>query len=199
MRPSARAERQDQIETAAYRLLDEKGFEGLSVLAVARAAKASNETLYRWYGDKTGLMAALIARNTAQVTALLEDAPTDPPLDQLARIGPALLTMLTSPRAIALNRAASADSTGTLGGALRDGGRDALRPRIVAIMRAALDQGALSGAAPEILAELWLSLLIGDLQLRCVTRAIDPPNHPAIQDRARTALALLCRLHPPQG
>lgn len=38
----------------------------------ARQARASNETLYSWYGDKQGLFKALVTRNAAKVKALLE-------------------------------------------------------------------------------------------------------------------------------
>ena len=72
MRDEARTKRAEEIEAAAYRLLEERGYDGLSMQAVAKAAKASNETLYRWYGDKLGLFSALIAGNTATVGAVLE-------------------------------------------------------------------------------------------------------------------------------
>lgn len=103
--------RRQQIEDAAYKMLGEKGYAGTSMQAIARAAKASNETLYNWYGDKKGLMAALIARNTNVVLAALSDAHDGDPLAQLARIGPILLEMVLGPRAIALNRAAAADAS----------------------------------------------------------------------------------------
>ncbi len=72
MRKSARAERARQIEETAYALLDQHGLEGLSIQALAKAARASNETLYRWYGDKTGLFKALVVRNAEEVRTLLE-------------------------------------------------------------------------------------------------------------------------------
>ena len=67
MREDNKAQRREQIEMAAYALLAEKGFQNMSMLAVSKAAKASNETLYRWYGDKTGLFKALIATNAERL------------------------------------------------------------------------------------------------------------------------------------
>ena len=55
MARSKRDIREEEIEAAAYRLLEERGFAGTGMQAIAQAAHASNETLYRWYGDKTGL------------------------------------------------------------------------------------------------------------------------------------------------
>ena len=63
MARSKRDIREEEIEAAAYRLLEERGFAGTGMQAIAQAAHASNETLYRWYGDKTGLYRALITRN----------------------------------------------------------------------------------------------------------------------------------------
>lgn len=180
--------RRTQIEDAAYRLLDEKGYAGTSMQAIARAAKASNETLYNWYGDKKGLMAALIARNTDTVREAL-DAPQNNPLDQLAHLGPILLSMILGPRAIALNRAASADPSGDLGRALARGGRDTVAPLIGKLIA----QSPLQGDATQ-LTHLYLTLLIGDLQIRRATGAMDPPHQTFIDTRANDALNTLKRL-----
>ena len=70
MRDAARAERRAEIERAAYALLEENGYAGMSMLGVAKRARASNETLYRWYGNKQGLIKAMVARNAAIALAL---------------------------------------------------------------------------------------------------------------------------------
>ena len=114
MREDARRKRAAEIEAAAYAVLEKKGYDGLSMLAVAKAAKASNETLYRWYGDKLGLFAALIDGNTQVVRDALGGDDGDTPLEDLARVGPKLLTMLLGPRAVALNRAAAVDGSGSV-------------------------------------------------------------------------------------
>ena len=56
----ARQRREAAIHAAAYALLAEHGYGGTSMLRVARAARASNETLYRWYGGKDGLFTAMV-------------------------------------------------------------------------------------------------------------------------------------------
>ncbi len=63
MRDENRRMRQQLIFAATYRLLAEKGYKGTSMLAVAKAAGASNETMYNWYGNKQGLLAAMIEDN----------------------------------------------------------------------------------------------------------------------------------------
>ncbi len=196
MQSDAREVRAQQIEEAAYRVLEAKGYAGMTMLAVAKEAKASNETLYRWYGDRTGLFAALITRNTALVRAALEAAQDDDPMAELTRLAPALLGMLIGPRAVALNRAAAADKTGTLGKTLGQAGRDRVFPWILSVMDRTIAAGYFSGP-PEALADSFLSLLIGDWQVRRVTGAMPPPDADAIETRARATLAKLAILHAP--
>ncbi len=197
MRPEKREMRARQIETAAYELLEAKGFAGLSVQAVAKTARASNETLYKWYGDKTGLFEALIRGNTGLVAQALEAAALENPIECLRRVGPVLLTMLLSERAVALNRAAAADASGTLGRALAREGRSAVAPRIIGIMENAISEGALAGGTPQEMAETYFALLIGDLQVRRVTGALPKPHDDYIEKRAADAVASLTRLFPP--
>ncbi|MEJ6395675.1 TetR/AcrR family transcriptional regulator [Gymnodinialimonas sp. 2305UL16-5] len=185
--------RRKQIEDAAYRMLGERGYAGTSVQAIARAAKASNETLYNWYGDKKGLMAALVARNTDTVRIALAQASGGTPMNQLAQLGPILLGMVLGPRAVALNRAAAADPSGDLGRAISEGGREVVAPLITSIMGQAVQNGTLSGS-PEDLAELYLTLLIGDLQIRRVTGAMDTPTPGYTASRSEAALAALSRI-----
>lgn len=192
MADTAKEIRRAQIEDAAYAMMGEKGYAGTSMQAIARAAKASNETLYSWYGDKKGLMAALIARNTDTVREALADTPQAGPLDRLECIGPTLLAMVLSPRTIALNRAAAADPSGDLGHALARGGRETVAPLIAALMSDAPLRGD-----PTLLTQLYLTLLIGDLQIRRVTGSMDPPSQAYCNTRAKDALASLKRLAEP--
>ena len=187
MKEDARARRDAQIAEAAYALLAEKGYGGLSMLAVARRARASNETLYRWYGDKTGLFRALIARNAAQIATALDRgaADADDPLDILRDLGPRLLTMLLSDRAVALNRAAAADATDSLGAVLAEAGRGAILPRIQSLFTRLAASGVVR--SPEEAAAVYVDLLIGDLQIRRATGAMAAPTSADIEIRARRA------------
>ncbi len=201
MRQDAKAERHAQIEAAAYRVLEEKGYAGTSMLAIARAAKASNETLYNWYGDKTGLFKALVARNAEEIRRSLTEALAhgDDPLETLGSVGPRLLQMLTGPRAVALNRAAAADPTGVLGAALAEGGRNTIGPLIGAVLGQAQKAGQVAADDPDALLELYLGLLIGDLQIRCVVGRADPITPEASKARSDRALHYLTRLSKPGG
>lgn len=199
MRDENRSIRQDQIEQAAYAVLDAKGYGGTSMLAIARAARASNETLYNWYGDKTGLFTALVRRNAAEVKALLEEqiGAGGDAVDTLARVGPVLLALVTSDRAVALNRAAAADPTGTLGRAIALEGRDTVAPLIARVIAQGRDQGCFAVDDPALACEIWLGLLIGDIQIRRVVGRLPQPDPGPLAARADTALRHFLRLFAP--
>jgi AcrR family transcriptional regulator len=196
VREQTRTARQAQIEQAAYAVLEEKGYAAASMLAIAKKARASNETLYNWYGDKTGLFRALVMRNADEVRELLERglAANAPPLDILRLFGPRLLALLVSPRAIQLNRAAAADPTGELGALISERGRETVAPLIGQVLEQARaakliafeDRGEATG--------LYLDLLVGDLQIRRVIGREPAPDEAAIDKRARRALARFLRL-----
>ncbi len=184
MRDEAKERRRDEIEIAAYQILEQKGFAGLSILSVAKAAKTSNETIYRWYGDKTGLFRALIARNADVIADQIADK-----VDLIA-LGTTLIATLTGPRAIALNRAAASDPSGELGRAIAEGGRERIMPQITSIIA----RTELIGDAVEI-AEVWISLLVGDLQVRRTNGSLGTLAPEVHQARSERAFRLVTKLY----
>lgn len=191
--------RRHQIEEAALSLLAEKGYAQTSILMIAKRAKASNETLYNWYGDKLSLFRSLVARNADGVRDTLQAAlgqGTDP-MQSLARISPLLLALLTGDRAVALNRAAAADGSGELGAAISEAGRDTILPMIAQLLERARDIGALGFDNTADAAELYLNLLIGDLQVRRMIGRLPTLSDEQIQTRATRALHHLRILMPP--
>jgi AcrR family transcriptional regulator len=199
MREDRRASRQSAIEQAAYRVLEEKGYAGTSMLAIARMAKASNETLYKWYGDKKGLFRALVVRNAAEVRDLLEAgiAEQRDPLKTLGLLGPKLLELLTGERAVALNRAAAADPTRELGAAISQAGRETIAPLIGKVFEDARTEGQLAFQSTAEAVDLYLSLLVGDLQVRRIIGRAPQPAADAREKRAKRALEHLVRLLRP--
>lgn len=197
MKSDAQAKRRSEIEAAAYDILASSGYDGLSMLGVARASKASNETLYRWYGDKMGLFAALIARNLETTHMILEEARNGPAEAALIRVGTELASMLLGDRAVALNRAAAADPSDRLGAALVKGGRDRTLPLIADVIARLSAEGILGTGAPKAMAEDWLAHLVGDMQLRRIIGTLPAPSPKDTADRAEQALAALKQLYPP--
>ena len=188
--------REPEIFEAAYAVLTEKGYAGASMLAIAKAAKASNETLYRWYGDKPGLFGRIIEQNAEAVTMLLKtyvEAGAEP-MVTIEALGPELLALLTSDRAIALNRAAAADHSGQLGAKLAEMGRGKVAPLIMQVFEAARENGDLTFDHPTDAVSRYLDLLVGDLQIRRATGTVPPLTQKGCDARAQRALRDLKRL-----
>ena len=196
MREEARRVRQEQIREAAYRLLEAHGYAGTSMLSIAKAAKASNETLYRWYGEKKNLFKSMVEDNAEALRELLEtDFAIDrPPLATLSAFGPKLLAMLLGERAVALNRAAAGDVSGELGQAIAEGGRNTIVPLLEQTMSRAIESGDIDAVSAGEAVELYLSLLIGDLQIRRVIGVLPEPGDDEIAARSEAAMTSFLRL-----
>lgn len=187
MKDADKNRRHAAITDAAYALLAEHGYAGASMLRIAKAAKASNETLYRWYGNKDGLFKRMVEDNAAETKHLLQEALQDrgAPLNNLKHIAPVFLTMLLGDRAILLNRAAAADPSGDLGTAISAGGRDQIMPLFSEIIRPLC---APTRANPEQTAGWFLGLLVGDLQVRRIIHQAPAPSAQEIALRCESAL-----------
>lgn len=188
MREDRRSSRRDQIEAAAHAVLLERGYAGASMLEVARRARASNETLYKWYGDKHGLFAEMVKRNAAKGLERLDQAITGPGdvETRLTQFAVALLSGILSGSAVELNRAAAADPSGQLGRTIGAHGREAVMPRLAAMLSGAdIGPGFADGAAA---AETFITLLVGDLQARRIIGTLPEPDAGFIQRRTATAL-----------
>ena len=190
------AEREARIFEAAYRLVAERGYAATSMLAVAKAARASNETLYRRYGDKRGLFARMVEENARSTRTTLEKAMLEEgdAVESLRIVSGLLLGMLMGERAISLNRAAAADETGELGRALAAGGRDAVMPLVGALMDRALSAGRIRAPSASQAAEWFVALLVGDMQVRRVNRVLAEPEPAEIEARAQAAFEAFLRL-----
>lgn len=187
-------DRRIQIETAAYGLLSLKGYKATSMLEVAKRAKASNETLYKWYGNKQGLFLSMVERSVAASRELLvsslegnQDLATI-----LDTFGPQLLQMLTSQRTIVLNRAAAGDvhDTGMLGRTINEGGRDAILP----ILAQVFDRSEPQGMTGYEAAELYLDILISDLQIRRVIGVLPMLSETEVKARSDRARDIILKL-----
>ena len=196
MREEKRSLRQKQIEKSAYEVLEAKGYGGTSMLGIANKARASNETLYNWYGDKQGLFQALVNRNAEEVKGHLEaELKTDnDALSILGTLGPKLLTLLTGDRAVALNRAAAADSSGELGATLSKAGREAVYPLLEQVLLRSKREGQLSFERSDEAVGLYLDLLIGDQQIRRVIGRLPSPSIAFCEERSKRAVRHLRRL-----
>ncbi|MBO6725967.1 MAG: TetR/AcrR family transcriptional regulator [Rhizobiaceae bacterium] len=193
------AARRARIEQAAYEVLGELGYNSASLLAIAKHARASNETLYNWYGNKQGLFRSLVASNAREAAELLERAAADKsdPIEVLAKLGPVLLGIVTGERAVMLNRAAAGDvsDTATLGKAIAEAGRETIAPLLRSLLERARDEGSIKCDDIAAAADTYFQLLIGDLQIRRAIGVVGPLSAREIGVRARRAQELFLKLY----
>jgi len=193
--------RRERIAQAAVTILRERGYRRASLLEIAKAAGASNQTMYRWYGSKQGLFRSLIEGNAARAKERLDaalDGEHDPiaALDDLALL---VLRTVTGASAIDLNRAAAADASETneLGAALAAAGRGQIVPRVIELVERAHRSGALAAPDAAEAAERWVALIVGDLQIRIVTGAMAAPSDAELAARAASGSRAFLALHRP--
>lgn len=191
--------RRREIEDIAYKVLAERGFSSTSMLEIAKQARASNETLYQWYGDKLGLFAAMIEANRAGAVERLQMSIEGGSLgNDLMGFGSVLLQTILSDRAILLNRAAAADASGQLAEALRRHGRDSVLPFLESRLGREPLPPAFASASEA--AECFIALLIGDRQIRRMHGGIAQPSQETCQvwaaQAVRLFLILMTRVSP---
>lgn len=190
MKADLKKKRRREIEAAAYELVTEKGYGGTSMLAIAKRARASNETLYNWYGNKLELFRTLIKTNAAVARKVLNDTlEKQNGFDEgMCDFGTVLLMSILGEHAVALNRAAAADSTGELGKALGEAGRGMVLPLLEQLFSRNFPEGAF-GTLPDMI-ETYLFLLIGDRQIRRVTENLPEPSEDECRKASERALEL---------
>ena len=203
MREPDRAQRRDVILDAATAILREKGYRDATMLDVARRVSASKETLYAWFGNKSGLFQAVIRRNADRVRTVLEahldgNAAVD---EALADVGRALAGLLLGDGAVAINRAAisEARSDPELARILVETGREATLPFFVRYLERCRERGLLDFDDPWEAAETFLGLLLGDKQIRRLLGVVETPDAGEIETRARQAAVRFLKLYGGKG
>ena len=194
------APRRRSILEAAYQVLMERGYAGASTLEIATCARVSKRELYAEFGNKSGILRALIAATATRMQLPLATAEIRDRAD-LARAledyGTTALGELTSPHVIAINRLAVAESgrSSEMGGILEDTGREPNRKALIDLMAKAQAAGVLGHGDVEIMAGQFFSLLMGDLMVRLMLGVAPPPKAGEIRKRAEAATAAVLALH----
>jgi AcrR family transcriptional regulator len=79
------AERRELILTAAMNRFGAAGYDGARLDDIAADSGVTKPILYRHFGSKKGLYLAVLARHREDLPGFLEDLPTEPALEDLAR------------------------------------------------------------------------------------------------------------------
>ncbi len=188
-----RSERQGQVLDAALALLVAEG-DRFTMEGVARRASCSKETLYRWFGDRDGLLTAIVQWQASKVGAGSYDAAR---LDAttlragLEDFAATWLGVVSGPASIALNRAAAAHAGAgkdELGRIVLSEGRFAIGARVKPLLEAGRKAGLLLFDDVEAAFRTLFGLVSRDVQIRLLLGDAPLLDAPAIaRDAARAA------------
>lgn len=194
------SERRNCIVGAAFAVLMERGYAGTSTLEIARRAKVSKRELYAEFGNKSGILEAVVAATAARMQVPLAGAEItdrDSLTAALVAYGTASLTELTSPPVVAINRLAAAEAgrSSALGDILERKGRESNRKALIELMTKAQSAGLLGPGSPDLMAGQYFSLLLGDVLLRLMLGVAKRPTTTEIKRRAEVATDAVLRLY----
>ena len=164
-------QRQGEVLDAVLELLVEGG-DALTMNAVARRAACSKETLYKWFGDRDGLLTATVRWQASRVRAgnfdrqRLDAAALR---ESLERFAANWLTVISSRTSIALNRVAVAHAgsgRSNLGRIVLANGRFAIGERLKPLLEAAREAGLVAFDDTEAAFRTFFGLVGRDVQIR---------------------------------
>lgn len=195
--------RQGEVLDAALHLLVSKG-DSLTMGAVTKAASCSKETLYNWFGDRDGLLTAIIRWQAAKVAMPEVDLGQLDVLrltNSIEQFGASLLGVLTGKTSVALNRVAisraGADGA-TLGKTMLHYGRFAMGRHLKPLLEAGKIAELISFTDSEAAFASFFGLLVRDVQIKLLLGDQNCLSDGQIQNQASIATKQFMRLFTPE-
>jgi AcrR family transcriptional regulator len=164
--------RQSAVLAEALRLLVEGGDKALTTAGLARAASCSKESLYKWFGDRDGLLAAMISFQQSKVRTVErsgERLTGDLLREHLEVFARDLLEVLSGDVSLALNRLAIGQSSrdgSKLGRLLVEHGRRQIDRRAKGLLDAGKRAGLLKFDDTDAAYHTLYGLIVSDLHVR---------------------------------
>jgi AcrR family transcriptional regulator len=184
--------RQRDVLDTVLRLLVEEG-DHLTMAAVARRASCSKETLYKWFGDRDGLLTATVQWQASKVRVV----PVDQTNLDLQSLSESLegyahdwLKVISSDTSIALNRVAighAGSGKDSLGAIVLENGRFAMAKRLKPVLEAGKRAGHLAFEDSETAFRTFFGLVGRDVQIRLLLGDWPGMTEAAIADDAARA------------
>ncbi|MBN9071333.1 MAG: TetR/AcrR family transcriptional regulator C-terminal domain-containing protein [Rhizobiales bacterium] len=167
----ALSERQQAVLDAVLALMVEQGGD-LTVSDIARRAACSKETLYKWFGDRDGILTAPVRWQASKVRAGHYDSQhldASALRQSLESFAANWLAVISSGTSVALNRVAigqAASGTNDLGRIVLANGRFAIGERLKPLLEAGRAAGLLAFDDTEVAFRTFFGLVGRDVQIR---------------------------------
>ena len=189
--------RRRAILDAAMAVFLERGYAGATIDAVVERAGGSKATVYAMFGNKEGLLAAIITDGVESLAETFDAAQVDAPLDEtLRRIGLGYLRLITSPERVALFRLVVGESGRfpEIGDIFYRSGPERGVKRLADYFRDAIARGLIVSDDAERLSVFFLDLLRGHLHLRAILNATRRPTQKEIEAHVDFILPLFLKV-----
>ncbi|WP_298822234.1 TetR/AcrR family transcriptional regulator C-terminal domain-containing protein [uncultured Roseibium sp.] len=202
-RPDAAPEfspRQQVVLQHALTLLVDGGEKALTTAGLARTASCSKESLYKWFGDRDGLLAAVVAFQASQVQFPSEAGATADAETFRAHVSAfveALLGVLFSETSLALNRLSIGQSntnSNRLGHLLLVRGKHMISSRARTMLESGRRHGLLKFDSAEDAYQVLYGLAIRDVHIRLLLGETASPDEQDLRTQAETAVDRFYRL-----
>ena len=186
------SKRQQEVLSAVLELMVREGG-ALTMERVAKSASCSKETLYKWFGDRQGLLTATVQWQASKVRISPIDGETldEATLkDALVRFARDWLAVLTSDVSIALNRMAishAGSASSDLGSIVLHNGPFAMRRRLLPVLVMGHDAGHLAFDNGEEAFSCFFGLVVRDIQIRVLLGEDISLNEVQIEREAEVA------------
>ena len=165
--------RRRAIMDAARLLFIEQGFERTTLADIVERAGGSLATIYKVFGSKEGLLDAVVFEGAASGESIIAEVSRLQlsPAETLRQIGQKLYARFLDPEDVALVRIVIARSIEDAAFARRFFETTAARTRssLEGLFQLWAKQGIAMNGSPQMLAAIYLALLINDLQTEAIS------------------------------
>jgi AcrR family transcriptional regulator len=178
---------------AAKAVFVERGYAGASLDEVIRRSGGSRATLYKQFGDKEGLFAAIIADICAEIVAPLANSVSgQEPQAVLLAFGRAFMAGLMEPSGLALYRVLVGEAARfpELAEAVYRSGPAVAADQLAKHLRRWMVERRIRLADPDLAARQFLEMIKGDLHFRALLRLEAAPTQAEIEGCLNNAVCL---------
>ena len=196
-------EKRAAILDAAMMLFPSRGYDGVSVDAIAQQAGVSKLTVYSHFADKEALFAAAVTECCAQLLPhrLFEPDPKLPVSEALFQIARAVIDLMMDERAISLHRVmiSQAGQNRRLTEIFFSAGPRAALLEMESFLRQADATGSVRVADPTRAAEHFFCLLKGLRHMRVLVGLCAVPTSTERDEHVREVVKVFLRAFAPEA
>jgi len=171
-------DRRKAILAAAQKVFLERGYANASIDAVVELAGGSKATVYQQFGNKEGLLGALVAEGAEELAHLVHELPLDGALEESLRaFGRGYLNLIMRPDRLALFRLTIGECgrVPEIGDVFYRTGPQTVAKYMTEFFRGVASAGLIATTDPERTAHQFIHSLRGDLYLQ---NLLNPTRRP---------------------